>query len=120
MSYSRKLHIAPGGYAAGLIKQALNLLPGELVVHDDLLSCGPLIPLSSLDQWQRNREKYLRTLYPGDELPFGDVPYDLVTNPERLRAAESVTLWIGTGLAEQLLLALVPQLFGLINADLKK
>lgn len=118
MFYSRELHIAPGGYAASLIKQALNLPPGELVVHDDLLSCGPLLPLSSLNQWQRNREKYLRTLYPGDEFPFD--ASDLVTNPERLLAAESVTLWIGTGLAEQLLLALVPQLFRLINVDLKK
>jgi hypothetical protein len=120
MSSSRELHIAPGGSAAGLIKQAFNLPPGELVVHDDLLSCGPLIPLRNLNQWQRNREKYLRTLYPGDEFPFGDAPYDVLTNPERLREAESVTLWIGTGLAEQLLLALMPQLFRLFNADLKK
>lgn len=120
MSYSRELHIAPGGAAAGCIKQALNLSPGELVVNDDLLSCGPLIPLRSLDEWRLKREEYLRTFYPTNGFSFADAPYDLLTNPASLREAKSVTLWIGTGLEEQLLLVWVPQLFRLLNVDLQK
>jgi hypothetical protein len=42
---------------------------------------------------------------------------DLLTNRERLRSAETITLWLGTGLAEQLMLVWVIALLRKLGAD---
>ena len=103
MSNHRELHIVNGSSAAGIVRQALGLSRDDLISHDDLLSCGPLFPLRSIDEWRSQRENYLRTLYPF-EFYFDSVNRDLLSCAEDLRHADRVTLWLGTGLAEQLLL----------------
>jgi Domain of unknown function (DUF1835) len=119
MPNSCELHVIPGSSAAGVVKQALDLPRHALVIHDDLLSCGPLFPLRSIDEWRKQREKYLRTLYPF-EFAF-DSPYrDLLSCAEELRSAPRVTLWLGTGVADQLLLAWLIQLFRLLSVDPNK
>src|SRR6266545_1536851 len=120
MSYSGELHIAPGTSAGGCIQQALKLPPGALLDNQDLLSCGPLLPMRALQEWQHQREQYARILYPDFDFSFSDFHRDLLSNAHRIREAESVTLWVGTGLAEQLLLAWMPQLFRLLSVDLQK
>ena len=87
----RELHIAPGTAAGGSIKQALNLPAGNLLDNQDLLSCGPLHPLRTLDEWRRNREEYLRTLYSEFQFSFADFHRDLLTNTRTVLEAESVT-----------------------------
>jgi hypothetical protein len=61
---AHEVHIAPGYSAAGCMKQALDLQRGDLLVHQDMLSCGPLPRVESLEEWARIREEYLRSLYP--------------------------------------------------------
>src|SRR5687767_6632085 len=76
-----------------------------MLIHHDLLACGPLPPIESMEQWRRVREGYLQTLDPEDaSCAFEGQPRDLFTNRERLRTATRITLWVGTGLGEQLLL----------------
>lgn len=120
MSQSRELHIAPGTSAGGCMKQALNLPAGNLLDNQDLLSIGPLPPVRTIDEWSRMRQEYLRTLYPEFPFSFADFQRDLVTNTQSLREAKSVTLWIGTGLAEQLLLSWMVQLFRVLGIDPEK
>ena len=100
--------------------QALNLPSGNLLDNQDLLSCGPLHPLRTIDEWRRNREEYLRTLYAEFQFSFADFHRDLLTNTRILLEAESVTVWVGTGLAEQLLLAWMPQFLRVLGIDLEK
>ena len=119
MSNHCELHIVNGSSAAGMVRQALGLSRDDLISHDDLLSCGPLFPLRSIDEWRSQRENYLRTLYPF-EFYFDSVNRDLLSCAEDLRHADRVTLWLGTGLAEQVLFAWLIQLFCLLNVDLDK
>ena len=120
MSNPGELHIAPGTAAGGSIKQALDLPDGSLLDNQDLLSCGPLHPLSTLDEWRRIREEYSRTLYSEFQFSFDQFDRDLLTNSKTVRKANSVTVWVGTGLAEQLLLAWMPQFFRLLEIDPQK
>jgi hypothetical protein len=89
-------------------------------VNHDVLSCGPLTPLTSLAEWQRLRETYQRTLDYADRPPFSFASQgrpDLVTSAPVLREAAAIVLWVGTGVAEQLLLAWVVQLLRLLQID---
>jgi hypothetical protein len=120
MSQERSIMLAPGTATAGSMIQGLNLPEGTLLVFQDLLSIGPLQPRDTLEEWRTLRENYLRSLDPDPLFRFADFRRDLFTNPETLIEAEVVSVWIGTGLGEQLLLAWMPQLFRLLGRDLPK
>jgi uncharacterized protein DUF1835 len=117
---SLNLHIAPSASAGGLIKQALDLPSAELLDNGDSLSCGPLLPLSGLNEWIRIREEYARTLYPEFEFTFAEYRRDLLSQTEIVRNVDSITVWAGTGLAEQLLLVWIPQFLRLLDVDPEK
>ena len=100
-----EIHIVPGPSARGVIREALGLTPESLLINEDLLSCGPLPPIDSLDRWQGVRNTYWKAVHRHDPAWSDLDSYrDWASDAERLRAAERITLWIGTGLAEQLLL----------------
>jgi hypothetical protein len=121
MSYNRELHIAPGTAAGGCLVQAFNLSTAELLSNQDCLSCGPLLPFRTLDEWRTIREQYLRTLDQVHcQFSFGAFHRDLLTNTPTLVQAEKITIWVGTGLAEQLLLAWIPQLLRHLEIDLQR
>jgi hypothetical protein len=44
--------------AAGTLRQAIHPYRDELLVTDDILSCGPLPPFQSLEAWARLRTAY--------------------------------------------------------------
>lgn len=117
-SADTEIHIAPGPSAGGCLQAGLALPPDQLLINHDVLSCGPLPPLDSLDDWRDVRQGYLRSI--DREWPnfaFADQDRDLLTNRDRLRAASKITLWIGTGLAEQLLLVCVLDLLRRLGED---
>src|SRR5688572_7272807 len=116
-----EIHIAPGPSAGGCLQAGLGLPRELLLINNDVLSCGPLPSLDSLDDWRDVREAYLRSIdreYP--TFAFADQDRDLFTNRERLRAAGKITVWIGTGLAEQLLLVWVLGLLQRLDVDSAK
>jgi Domain of unknown function (DUF1835) len=116
-----EIHIAPGPSAGGCLQAGLGLAPDLLLINHDLLSCGPLPPLESLDDWRDVRQAYLRSLDGEDPtFAFAEQDRDLLTNPDRLRAAGMITLWIGTGLAEQLLLVWVVAFLRRLGVDTAK
>jgi hypothetical protein len=113
-----ELHIVAGPSAAACLQDGLALAPHHLLVHHDLLSCGPLRPLDSLDDWRDVRESYLRSLeIDGLSLSFAEQDRDLLTNRERRQSAKTITRWLGTGLAEQLMLVWVIALLRRLGAD---
>lgn len=112
------VHIVAGPSAAACLHDGLAVSPDHVLVHHDLLSCGPLPALDSLDDWREVRESYWRSLdIEGPSFSFAEQDRDLLTNRERLRSAETITLWLGTGLAEQLMLLWVSALLRTLGAD---
>ena len=116
-----EIHIAPGPSAGACLQEGLGLAPEALLIDHDCLSCGPLQSLQSLEDWRRVRQDYLRSINHEDPtFAFEDQERDLLTKPEPLRTAGRITLWIGTGLAEQLLLVWVIEFLRRLDIDLGK
>jgi hypothetical protein len=115
---SRIIHVVQGLSAAGSFRQAIQPGPGELLANEDVLSCGPLPPFRSIDEWAHLREAFWSEVSPDDsQRPFNR---DLLANTQALRDAlrdaDSIVLWLGVGAAEQLLLAWVAQLLKIVNS----
>ena len=105
---SRTINVIQGLSAGGSFVQAMQPQPGELLVNEDVLSCGPLPPFRSIEEWIRLRETYWNSIGSGDD--ERSLSHDLLTNTQALREADSIVLWVGIGAAEQLLLAWMAKL----------
>jgi hypothetical protein len=97
------INVIQGLSAGGSFVQAMQPQAGELLVNEDVLSCGPLPPFRSIEEWIRLREAYWDSIVAGDA--ERSLSHDLLTNTQALREADSIVLWVGIGAAEQLLLA---------------
>src|SRR3954462_6147265 len=113
-----ELHVVAGPSAAACLQEGMALPPEQVLIHHDLLSCGPLPGLDSLEHWRDVREAYLRSLdIEGPNLVFADQDRDVLTCRESLRSARTITLWLGTGLPEQLMLIWVVALLRRLEGD---
>jgi hypothetical protein len=102
------IHLIQGLSAEGCLRQALRPKLGELLANEDVLSCGPLVPMPTDQEWARTRERYWDCIPLGVEVPEGYAPgmsWDLFENAPALRDANTIVFWIGLGVAEQLFLA---------------
>src|SRR5262245_4703059 len=119
--FDTEVHIVAGPSAAACLQEGMALPPDQVLIHHDLLSCGPLPGLDSLEHWRDVREGYLRSLdIEGPNLVFADQDRDVLTRHESLRSARTITLWVGTGLAEQLMLVWVVALLRRLEVDAGK
>jgi hypothetical protein len=108
------VNVVQGLSAAGSFVHALHPGRGELLANEDVLSCGPLPPFRSVDEWGRLRKAYWEAVSPDDsQRSFNR---DLLANAQALREAQSIVLWVGLGAAEQLLLAWTVRLLKLIGS----
>lgn len=114
---TRAINILHGDSAAGIFQQAMRPAPGELLVAQDLLSCGPLPPFKSIEQWTRVRTAYWDVVAP--EIPTTAFNRDLFANTQAIREAESVVVWLGVGAADQLVLPWLIQFLELIGSRAK-
>jgi hypothetical protein len=111
----RAVQVILGLSAAGTLRQAIHPHRDELLVTDDILSCGPLPPFQSLEAWARLRTAYWDSVaQDNDGRRFHD---DLFANARALREVESITLWLGTGAAEQLVLPWMVQFLKLVESQ---
>ncbi len=107
---SRRIHILQGFSAAGCFAQAIHPRSEDVLVNDDVLSCGPLPQFRSVEQWTNLRGTYWDAVLPGDFPPPSEFNSDFLATVLGLKDADSVVVWIGIGVAEQLLLAWVVHL----------
>jgi len=91
------LHIIPGASAAGSFREAFG--PRDLLLHQDILSFGPCPRSDSVADWISVRDEFL-----GIEDLRG--PNDLARQYERLASEGPIFIWAGTGVEDQLLVAL--------------
>jgi Domain of unknown function (DUF1835) len=115
MSPFTEIHVALGDSAAASLREANTLSVGaKLLPLRDHLGCGPLPPLRFLAQWRDLRRAFWESVERSDpDWPSFDLPDDLAI----LGDARSITLWLGTGLADQLQLAWLVQALRLLGAD---
>jgi hypothetical protein len=113
----RTVNVIQGYSAAGCFNQAFHPEPGELLVNDDVVSCGPLPLLRPIEKWTRVRKAYWDSIGP-EEVRQSFNP-DLLANTPALLEADSIVLWLGIGTAEQLLLAWMVQLLKLVGSSAK-
>ena len=113
----KDFHVLPGESAAGTFRQAFGLPNAQVFVDIDNLSCGPLASVEDREAWRRKRRDYWHSVIGSG---FGgpkenDNPallYDrLSAGKSDLNGADSIFLWFGTTLQEQLLLAWVVTVF---------
>ena len=102
-------HIIGGNSAASALKKALNLKSDQLIVNEDLLSCGPAPGTEDLRDWRRLREAFLQDVFGTSDAVFGAGPYNSLIDllGDIIESNEPATLWVGAGLSDQLLLAWV-------------
>jgi hypothetical protein len=115
------LHIVNGDRAAGTFLHTFGATD-RLLIHRDILSCGPLPRCTTASAWQklrldfwRNALAYLRTY------DFEPSPIDLLKNAQRLRDdvddALPPCVWAGTANSDQLLISFVLHLVTMSGAD---
>jgi hypothetical protein len=94
----RRLHVVCGDVAAGSLRQAGVCEPASIVIQHDVLSCGPLAPFGSLDEWRRTREEFWKGPL------FEEFPDGLLFQADELTRADEIVMCVGVGLSEQLVL----------------
>jgi len=84
------------GRVVNVVSGSAAPVAGESYRFEDDLSCGPLVPIESVPAWTaaRKRSCYI------DHDPYGD--------PDVLRTADKVVLWLATEAADQFMLAWLP------------
>jgi hypothetical protein len=113
---SRALHVINGDSAGSSFAQAFGLRD-QLVIHRDVLSCGPT-PAATLAEWRERRSEFWRSLLDGDlGRESAEAPPDLWDSVDRLRDASEVYVWAATGNTDQLTIAFLLHVMRLSGAD---
>lgn len=110
------LHVFTGDSAAATVRAALNIPVTDTLIQHDVISCGPVKAFQSRDEWIRTRDDFWVEVCGGPALE--EFPEDLAIDAEKLGRADSLTLWIGAGLADRLLLPSVLRLAELVGITL--
>ncbi len=116
---SRTIHVTLGDCA---LAEALSIPTSDVVFLRDDLSCGPLGAPDDLNSWYAMRHEFwdhLEAQPPNSRKrrqPSTRATRDQVFDSlDRLTQAHEVVIWLGTGLAEQLALAWMPQILRAIG-----
>lgn len=95
---------------------ALGIPEKELLVQHDVISCGPVRAFASRSEWISTRDDFWQEVCGGPALE--EFPEDLVVDAEAIARADRVTLWIGAGLSDRLLMPTVLKLGEVVGFDL--
>jgi hypothetical protein len=110
------LHIVLGDSAGGTFTRVF-FARDRLLIDQDVLSCGPLAPITDLASWNRLRTGFWSSVLPGAAGEQVQSRFNLLDNAQRLAEAERVHIWAATGVSEQLFIAFVVQLVKHVGGD---
>jgi hypothetical protein len=117
------MNILHGDSAAGSFKQAFKATQDELIVFNDVLSCGPLGEYVNIESWKSLREHFWNNIdyiTAEERLSYSILERDFYARFKDFKSADEYKLWIGTGLSDQLLLAFLINLIDFHGLDFKK
>lgn len=98
------------------VGSALRIPEERLLIQHDVISCGPVRAFASRSEWLATRDDFWQEVCGGPALE--EFPEDLVVDAGEMGRAEKVTLWVGAGLSDRLLLPTVVQLSELVGFTL--
>lgn len=112
------LQVVNGDWAASTFLHTFG--PSDrLLIHRDVLSCGPLPRLMKISAWQTARLDFWRSaLSHLRDFDFEPSPIDILKNADRLRGREMPCIWAATGNSDQLMISFVLHLVALSGGDL--
>ncbi|HEU4590912.1 MAG TPA: DUF1835 domain-containing protein [Steroidobacteraceae bacterium] len=113
------LHIVLGDSAGGIFTRVF-FARDRLLIDQDVLSCGPLAPITDLASWSRRRAEFWSGILPGTGGEHVPSRFNLVANAQRLTDAERIHIWAATGVSEQLFIAFVVQLVKHVGGDAER
>ncbi|MCX4027668.1 DUF1835 domain-containing protein [Endozoicomonas sp. SM1973] len=117
------MHITNGTSAAGVLKQALGISKSEFLVVNDVLSCGPLQAITSIDDWMSYRQAYwndVQKLCGIEPLVMQGFDRDLYVAYEELQSSDRIDVWVGTALSDQVMLCFLVFLFEHLGIDFSR
>lgn len=112
------LQIVNGDWAASSFLHTFG--PSDrLLIHRDVLSCGPLPRLIKISAWQAVRRDFWRsTLSYMRDFDFEPSPIDILKNSQRLQGRELPCVWAATGNSDQLMISFVLHLVAVSGGDI--
>ena len=114
---SEVLHVINGDSAGASFAQAFGS-KDQILIHRDVLSCGPTPKTANLVEWRELRGRFWKGLLDGfDDFIVPDTPADLWVSIDRVKTAREVHVWAGTGNTDQLTIAFVVHLMEEACAD---
>jgi hypothetical protein len=119
------IHVISGELGVGKFKSAYHendksrylKVKDRVLVQRDILSYGPTPHCASLQAWDRARTDYYRQVLKASDLYIHNLPADLLYNAHRLKDFESIYVWAGIGLEDQLLILFVVYLVDLVGGN---
>ena len=112
------LHVVNGDWAASTFLHTFG--PSDrLLIHRDVLSCGPLPRLIKISAWQKVRLDFWRSaLSHLRDFDFEPSPIDILKNADRLHGREVPCVWAATGNSDQLMISFVLHLVAVSGGDI--
>lgn len=96
-------------------------LTDRLLIQRDMLWGGPTPKCASVQDWKQVRMDYVRGLFPEHpDIDFNNLKTDLLYNENRLNEVDSIYIWAGIGLEDQLLILFVVYLLESVGANPEK
>ena len=96
-------------------------LTDRLLIQRDMLSWGPTPKCASVQDWKQVRIDYVRGLFPEHpNFDLNNLKTDLLYNENRLNEVDSIYIWAGIGLEDQLLILFVVYLLESVGGNPEK
>src|SRR4051812_28827979 len=103
-----QLHLFTGDAAAMTVGAALGLSADQVLIQHDVISCGPVRAFATREEWIDARDDFWQEVCGGPT--FEEFPKDLAVDAQEMARADRLTLWVGAGLSDRLLLPTVMKL----------
>jgi hypothetical protein len=112
------LHVVNGDWAAGSFLHTFGS-SDRLLIHRDVLSCGPIPRFTKISVWQTVRLDFWQRAFAHlRNFNFEPSPIDLLKHAQRLRGPEIPCVWAATGNTDQLMISFVLHLVAISGGDI--
>ena len=111
------LHVVNGDWAASSFLHSFGS-SDRLLIHRDVLTCGPLPRCIKVSAWQKARLDFWKSaLAYVRDFDFEPSPIDLLKNAPKLSGPDVPCVWAATGNSDQLMISFVLHLVAVSGGD---